>query len=186
MTKRREIMHITQGAYDSIRRSFPKAPPERGGFLGGVVQTGVVSVFHLDELAFVQELDYNPDFCNHRSLFERWATKGISVLGMVHSHPPLGDSYQNLSPLDCFFAKHLMDEVLPYLSRLLFPLVTVDLHGTFGFHPFVFKRATQSIGRAQLKIVADERASLPSDATIPGRLPEKTRPPRAPNSIAGT
>lgn len=110
-------MRITDDVMKKILSSFPDAPPEHGGILGG--QNGVVSVFHYDRAGSPDQAAYEPDTEVLNSVIEQWNHSGISFYGIVHSHM---ENQPTLSEGDLQYIRLVMQS-MDIGEKLYFPIV---------------------------------------------------------------
>ena len=118
-------MKIFRSVYDRLVNLTAPVPPETGGILGGKEDT----------IAFYQSDTGNPDakypdiyFPNTAFLnrcIAQWQTRGISLLGIYHSHSINADC---LSNGDKEYIRTIMYSLPPSIRSLYFPLVFPKNH----------------------------------------------------------
>lgn len=110
-------MKITDSILKNILSSFPSAPPEHGGIIGG--KDGIVSVFCYDNAGPSEQAVYIPDTAYLNGVIEEWYRSGISFYGMVHSHMK---NEHGLSTGDIRYIEAIMAKTEPG-EKLYFPIV---------------------------------------------------------------
>jgi proteasome lid subunit RPN8/RPN11 len=113
-------MKITANVLKDIMSSFPPAPPERGGIIGG--KNGIVSVFCYDNAGPSEQAVYIPDTVYLNSVIKEWYRSGISFFGMIHSHLR---NEPSLSTGDIQYIEAIMSGMKPG-EKLYFPIVLPD------------------------------------------------------------
>lgn len=106
---------------DELGRFFVGKCRECGGVFGGTDYEHI-SVWSPDANAYCDRNEYRPDTEHLSHIVEEWFTKGLFMLGFVHSHPPHASS---LSSADILYAKEFlrMNETIP---RIYMGVVTDD------------------------------------------------------------
>ncbi len=98
--------------------SLPKAPPERGGIIGG--KNGVITEFFLDEtVGSTSEATYEPNTDILNDVIANWFDNDIEFYGMVHSHPK---NERELSNGDIEYIEEIMSNSL-IGAKKYFPIV---------------------------------------------------------------
>ncbi len=110
-------MKITNSVFKDILLSFPPAPPEHGGIIGG--KNGIISVFCHDSVGPSEQAVYVPDVMFLNGVIEEWHRSGISFYGMIHSHMK---NEPTLSEGDIKYIKAVMAE-MDIGEKLYFPIV---------------------------------------------------------------
>jgi len=131
-------LRITASVLEQIRHTIGCLPAETGGMLGGRSADGVVTHFYFDGTAERTGITYTPDTRQvNRVLSHDWNSRGIDLLGFVHSHPP---AFQRPSSGDLRYA-HAICGANPAITELSLPIVaTIADAGTFGLCPYAVVR----------------------------------------------
>lgn len=112
-------MKIKKEVYESILKSIPEPPPEKGGILGQ--QNGVITVFYCDDNSSSEFIDrYVPDTLKLNKVISEWQKNDIYFCGIYHSHYE-GDT--SLSGGDIEYIKVILDSLVGVVEELYFPLV---------------------------------------------------------------
>lgn len=110
-------MQITEQVYYSIY-SFPNAPPEIGGILGG--KNGVVTDIVIDNRnAVSNKAIYIPNIDFLNSKIEKWEKQNIEFYGIFHTH----FSDNTLSKDDRINIEKIMYSMPKSIIKLYFPIV---------------------------------------------------------------
>lgn len=167
-------LEMTRPVYDAIRREVGTRRAESGGILLGRRSDFAVTEFVFDPHGSTTGAGYDPDtdYLNRR-IKELWESRGLELLGFVHSHPPgvtrlSGDWGHNTGDLGYIQA---IFDAIPALEYFLAPLVfTLPDTGAFRILPFVAsRRNVKNYWRADLSV-----DGVPVDHDL-GR-PEPQRP----------
>ena len=110
-------MKMTNDIFISILSSFPSAPPECGGIIGG--QDGVISEFCFDSTGPTEQAVYEPNVDYLNRTIEEWRQSGISFYGIIHSHMK---NEPDLSKGDIEYIQLIMAD-LDVGTKLYFPIV---------------------------------------------------------------
>lgn len=113
------LYKIKENIYYEILHTIGYAPIESGGILGKV--NDVISYYFFDGNGQSHSSEYIPNVNKLNTIIKEWYNKGILFAGIVHSHP---NGYYYPSRGDLLYVKNLMEQN-PFLSKLLFPIVTV-------------------------------------------------------------
>ena len=113
-------MLIFRKVLNDLLWSFPCAPPEMGGILGG--KKGIVSTFVID--TGLETIDnyghYRPNVMMLNQIINNWAKQEISFYGIFHSHFPGGDQ---LSLGDKKYIFQIMQAMPLQINKLYFPII---------------------------------------------------------------
>lgn len=110
-------MKMTNETFIDILSSFPSAPPECGGIIGG--QDGVISRFCFDNKGSEKQAVYEPNADYLNRIIEEWSQSGISFYGIIHSHMK---NEPDLSRGDIEYIQLVMAD-LDVGEKLYFPIV---------------------------------------------------------------
>ena len=133
---------FAHGVFQSIRDTIGTLPPESGGMLGGSFDTGLVSVFHFDELGKTTSSTCSPDTKSLNEILEAWNQRGLRLMAFPHSHP---HGCPNPSEGDKVYAAKILaaNESIPFL---LIPIVLPATDGhEFKLNLFVAQRAEAGV-----------------------------------------
>ena len=141
LTVEKDCLRITEAVYQNILRDLGSQPPECGGILGAG-QGGVVSAWYFDRTGKSTPDSYKPDVTAiNRVLQEEWQTRGIYMVGIVHSHgegkrvPSCGDIrygiriLRALDTVDAFYLPIL--ELRSSVPKLYFHIVYENTDGNY-------------------------------------------------------
>ena len=110
-------MKITNEIFLDILSSFPSAPPECGGIIGG--KDGVISEFCFDNTGSEKQAVYEPNADYLNRIIEDWSRSGIVFYGIIHSHMK---NEPDLSNGDIAYIQLVMSD-LAVGAKLYFPIV---------------------------------------------------------------
>lgn len=112
-------MKIKNDVYISILTSYTSTVPEQGGLLGA--KDGKIVAYYHDSEASVcsSRAAYIPNTVNLNAKIQEWIGEGITLAGMIHSHPK--DEY-TLSDSDMTYISKVF-ESLEVGSILYFPVI---------------------------------------------------------------
>lgn len=110
-------MKMTNEIFIGILSSFPSAPPECGGIIGG--QDGVVCKFCFDNMGSDEHAVYEPNVDYLNRTIEEWRRSGISFYGIIHSHMK---SETDLSKGDIEYIQLIMED-FDVGEKIYFPIV---------------------------------------------------------------
>ena len=105
MNEMQKPIAITSKAYERLRETVGKLPPETGALIGEV--SSIITQVWFDERAGSGQEYYKPSFAEAEEVVCGWQEKGIHFAGVVHSH--IAD-YPTLSPMDLRSALAIMHE----------------------------------------------------------------------------
>lgn len=111
-------MKIDCNTYLKIMHSFPSAPPECGGIMGG--KNKIITEFVLDYAnTFTDRAIYVPDVEFINKQIEMWHNSNIDFYGIIHSHI----SDDSLSQEDIKYIKKIMINTPDNMGELFFPII---------------------------------------------------------------
>ena len=113
----KQKMKILNHVFENIMLSFPPAPPECGGIIGG--KNEMITVYCFDRTGPTNQAVYIPNAIYLNAVIEKWRCCGIAFYGIVHSHP---NHEPGLSDGDIQYIKDVMKE-MEIGSKLYFPVV---------------------------------------------------------------
>lgn len=135
---------------------------ERGGMLGGDLETGVIRHYHYDAEAHRTRGSYTPDHEElTRVLRDAWNPVDIRLLGFVHSHPP-GLTEPSYGDVD--YAQEILDHITD-LPFLVMPIVRTARDGQFRVFPYVIHRGDDRedpVEECRFGLVDDEPFPTPA------------------------
>ena len=141
------MVEITKDTFDEICANLFSTPAECGGVLGG--RDGeAVSAFYFDRTGSSSPVEYTPDYVAINEVLDEWATEGIQMLGMIHSHkgndsmPSCGDLYYCEQIL-------LANEAL---ERFLLPIALPDLK-KIDLYACCLKEGHIKVSKEKFKII---------------------------------
>lgn len=103
-----------------IKDTIGKAPIESGGILG--LKDNVICAYYFDKGDFCKIDEYRPNIKKLNSVINEWGNKGISFIGIIHSHP---NSYKIPSLQDCNYVDVLMKQNR-FLEKIILPIVIIE------------------------------------------------------------
>ena len=112
-------MKITVDVFKNIIQSFPVAPPEHGGIIGG--SNGIITEFCYDCAGPVDQAVYEPNADYLNELIGKWKETGVSFYGIIHRH--IKDELE-LSKGDIEYIEFLMSD-LDIDTKIYFPIVVI-------------------------------------------------------------
>lgn len=137
-------MKITEDVFINIIQSFPVAPPEHGGIIGG--KNGIVSEFCYDNAGPNEEAVYETNASYLNTVIEKWRENGVLFYGIIHSHM---NNELELSNGDVEYINLLMSG-LDIDEKLYFPIAVAD-----NIIPFVAikTRGSVQIEKEELEVL---------------------------------
>lgn len=136
-------MKIQASLLEQMIQDIPDTPPETGGILGG--RDDVVTVYSLDKgLLTCAPCCYAPDTARLNGIISEWQSRGISFLGIFHTH---FYGVESLSKGDKAYIARIMEAMPPCILSLYFPVVVLPSK------ELVVYKAVRSNGK--IDIVAD-------------------------------
>lgn len=142
-------LKITTDAYQNIVKTIGSGIPEKGGILLG--KDGIITDFVFDEHAETTGSTYSLNVAYLNPIIQEKKTKGLNLLGVVHSHP--NGCSQLSAPDKQYFLNQFKN--FPDLEFLYTPIVFSAKQGEFEFFPHIFhKDGTTEL--AELEIVPND------------------------------
>ncbi len=144
-------MKIDRKVFYSMIDFIGGNPAESGGFLFGDEQTSVITKFIPDTDAKTSRSTYTiSDKFINPLIKKLWDNEGLSLLGIVHSHP---NGYGSLSSPDLEYFRDL----LKYVKRDNFyaPIVFTIPDGGLDIFPYVFHKGSPTPVPADTEILPE-------------------------------
>ena len=145
-------MKIVENAFYEVINHIGSHPAESGGALFGTEDDYVIRRFIPDNNAKTTRVTYtiNTDYLNP-VIKKLWKEEGLSLLGIVHSHP---NGYSSLSGPDMRYFSKLLSGIKR--ERFYAPIVFSVPDGGFKFFPHVLSADGRNYQTGAIEIVQDE------------------------------
>lgn len=139
-------MKLLLSVYNQILNSF-KFDYEQGGILGS--NNNIVVAFNLDKRHGSKQT-YTPNIEKLNNIISEWHQKGITFVGLIHSHINNVGVYSN-SDLEYLKNIYILNKEI--LDKIYFPIVYQEENGEFKINVYFYDNS--GLHEDSLEIVKD-------------------------------
>ena len=138
-------LFITKQVEDQINETIGRHQPETGGILGSIDGGNTIDNYYFDYSADTSSATYSPDIDVINKVVSMWNSKGVELVGFIHSHPK-GNTAPSYA--DAEYVKEIMQALnIPTSFYMIIAQVKNPPNGKIKLYPYTFKRGIELLSQ---------------------------------------